>query len=240
MGLDGHVMIIQVACYRQESSIKILPSLPEWSLIHTSSTPTHPTPPLLSQPKPSCSQKSVQWCHCSSHPCFITWDFNGPVSSWPCSPSSSPQSPLSFICMEVRSAWWARRCLRPKGGVGIMKRWTLGIERALCFHAFHSSCTIIIMLSSPHSQATPPPTIASLWFLNIMFLFNQHRHHGLLWLLNHLSSFVWPPCLGFAFHQNLWQTLYDLILISLLVCIVLRGHVMCLIGKLATSTHCPS
>ena len=43
MGLDGYVMIIWVACYRQESSIKILPSLPEWSLIHTSSTPTHPT-----------------------------------------------------------------------------------------------------------------------------------------------------------------------------------------------------
>ena len=32
MGLDGHVMIIRVACYRWESGIKILHSLPERSL----------------------------------------------------------------------------------------------------------------------------------------------------------------------------------------------------------------
>jgi hypothetical protein len=145
--------------------------------------------------KISCCQKSAGFrCCCLSHLCFIM---------------SLPQSPPSFICMEVGSHLRSKKACKAQWGEEIMKRWTSDTKQALSLHLFHSlSCMIIIMLLSPHSWATSLPTVALLSFSNIMFIFkfNNCRYHGTLQPLNHLSSSVWPPCFGPCIPSK-WQTL---------------------------------
>ena len=112
-------------------------------LIHTSLTPTH-LPPLPLQPNPSYSQKLVWWCCYSSQPCSQ----HGISMSWfPLGHALCPHCPV-----EVRSAWWARRHLRPNGrvGVGIMKRWTSdGFEQSSFpfFIAHNHHCVVITSLA---------------------------------------------------------------------------------------------